>query len=257
MLYDYGFVEGHLGEDDEQFDCYVGPDESAPEVHVVHQLRAPDFKAHDEMKVFLGFPDAAAAKAAFLAHRNDEGAFGAMTTFPLERFRAKLSRRSPRSTSRIRATAPRAGAVKLRARGSGRVESYIDQLDAAAARRGAAAWGTSRPAPQGRSTTTRQSPRPSGGRGSWPTYRGARACSTDSERHDVSIRSRRRAPKEGNLVPMNACWLAALLKDLADFTGVNDATDDQVDALSHASNETNAVRTVFRGNPVPGAGRRI
>jgi predicted phage terminase large subunit-like protein len=59
------------------------------------------------------------------------------------------------------------------------------------------------------------------------------------------------------LVPMNATWLAAFLKELADFTGVNDATDDEVDALSHAWNETNAVRTVFRGNPVPGGGRRI
>jgi len=141
MLHDYGFIEGYLGEDDEELDCYVGPDESAPDVHIVHQLRAPDFKAHDEMKVFLGFPDAAAAKAAFLAHRNDAGAFGGMTVLPLERFRARLSRRQPTSTARIRATAPREGVVKLRAsRASARPDratAYIEQLDRAAARRGA------------------------------------------------------------------------------------------------------------------------
>lgn len=143
MLHDYGFVEGHLGEDDEELDCYIGPDEDAPDVHIVHQLRAPDFKAHDEMKVFLGFPDAAAAKDAFLAHRDDEGAFGGMTTLPLERFRDRLSRRAPDSTSRIRATAPRGRVATLRAprvtAGRGPVATYIDQLDANAARRGSEA----------------------------------------------------------------------------------------------------------------------
>ncbi len=143
MLHDYGFIEGYLGEDGEDLDCYVGPDESAPDVHVVHQLMAPDFKKHDEMKIFLGFPTAAAAKDSFLDHRSDVGAFGGMTTLPLERFRAKLTRRPPGSTSRIRASAPRARVATLRApkitAGAGRTATYIDQLDAAAARRGAEA----------------------------------------------------------------------------------------------------------------------
>jgi len=47
------------------------PDENAAFVYVVHQLAAPDFKRHDEDKVFLGFSDEASAKAAFLAHRQD------------------------------------------------------------------------------------------------------------------------------------------------------------------------------------------
>lgn len=141
MRHDYGYIEGWLGEDGEELDCYVGPDANAPDVHVVHQLKAPDFKAHDEMKVMLGFPDAAAAKDAYLAHRNDVGAFGAMTTFPLDRFKAKLKRRAPTSTTRIRARADTTGAAALRAPraivGHSRASLYVDQLVAAAKRQGA------------------------------------------------------------------------------------------------------------------------
>jgi len=104
MQHDYGFIEGHIGSDDDEVDCYIGPVESSPDVHIVHQLRAPDFKVHDEDKVMLGFSNADAAKRAYLAHRNDgERAFGGMSTVPLERFKAKLERRT--GTGKIRASA--------------------------------------------------------------------------------------------------------------------------------------------------------
>lgn len=143
MLHDYGFIEGVLGSDKDELDCYVGPDENAGHVHVVHQLKAPGYRAHDEDKTMLGFASADEARAAYLAHRNDgEKAFGSMSVIPLERFRAKLQRRAPTTTSKIHATAPRAGVVKLRGprpAGSGKTATYINQLDAAAQRRGAAA----------------------------------------------------------------------------------------------------------------------
>jgi len=103
MLYDYGYLEGVDGSDGEEVDVYLGPDESAHDVHVVHQKKAPAFNAHDEDKVFLGFPDAAAAKATFLAHRNDVGAFGGMSTIPLAEFKRKLRART--GTGKIRASA--------------------------------------------------------------------------------------------------------------------------------------------------------
>jgi phage gp29-like protein len=103
MLYDYGYIEGHLSGDDEELDCYVGPDPAADHVYVVHQRQAPDYKRHDEDKVFLGFASADAAKEAFLAHRNEERAFGSMSVIPLDEFRRKLKRRS--GTGKIRATA--------------------------------------------------------------------------------------------------------------------------------------------------------
>jgi len=105
MLHDYGFIEGVMGSDGEEVDCYIGPTEDAPDVHVVHQLRAPDFKVHDEDKTMIGFPDAASAKEAHLAHRNDgDRSFGGMSTIPLDRFKAKLQRRT--GTGKIRASAP-------------------------------------------------------------------------------------------------------------------------------------------------------
>lgn len=101
MLHDYGYIEGVMGSDGEEVDCYVGPDESAADVHVVHQKKAPDFKVHDEDKCFLGFSSPDTAKAAFLAHRNDEGAFGGMSTIPVDEFKRKLKRRT--GTGKIRA----------------------------------------------------------------------------------------------------------------------------------------------------------
>lgn len=113
MLHDYGFIEGVLGSDKEALDCYVGPDEDAKDVHVVKQLRAPDFKAHDEDKVMLGFRDAGDAKAAYLAHRNDgDRAFGGMGTIPVEEFKAKLIRR--RGTGPIRTSADPDSATSMR-----------------------------------------------------------------------------------------------------------------------------------------------
>lgn len=103
MLHDYGYVEGVMGSDKEELDVYLGPDENAPDVHVVHQLATPDYKRHDEDKTFLGFPDPAAAKAAYLAHRNDGSrAFGGMSTIPIETFKRKLKRRT--GTGKIRAS---------------------------------------------------------------------------------------------------------------------------------------------------------
>src|SRR5258706_9001706 len=95
MLYDYGYLEGHVGLDGEEVDCYLGPDESVPFVHVVHQLRAPEYRAHDEDKVMLGFADEAEARAGWAAHRDDaDRAYGGMTSMSLERFVAKLARRT-------------------------------------------------------------------------------------------------------------------------------------------------------------------
>lgn len=98
MRNDYGFLEDHLGVDGEELDVYLGPDQDAEDVHVVHQLKGPDYTSLDEDKVMLGFRDGAAAKAAYLAHRSDGAlgsrAFGSMATIPVERFRAQLKRRS-------------------------------------------------------------------------------------------------------------------------------------------------------------------
>jgi hypothetical protein len=106
MLLDYGFIEGYLSGDGEELDVYVGPDRETKMVYVVHQLRAPEYRAHDEDKIFLGFFSADHAQEAYLAHRSDgDKAFGGMSIIPLERFKAKLRRRGSESTNKIHASA--------------------------------------------------------------------------------------------------------------------------------------------------------
>lgn len=101
MRFDYGFIEGQVGSDGDEVDCYLGPDEGARFVYVVHQLKAPEFERHDEDKVMLGFASESDAKVAFLAHRNDgERAYGGMSVIPLESFVTKLERRT--GTGKIR-----------------------------------------------------------------------------------------------------------------------------------------------------------
>ena len=74
-------------------------------MHVVHQLKAPEFTKHDEDKILLGFHSAEAAKAAYVGQRPDSGAkaCGGMSVVPLDRFKAKLHRRT--GTGKIRAAA--------------------------------------------------------------------------------------------------------------------------------------------------------
>lgn len=95
MLWDYGFLHGVPGSDDEHLDCYIGPDPDAPHVFIVSQLKAPDFTEYDEQKCLLGFADAGAAHEAWRAHRNDgDRAFHSIRSMPRAEFLARLRRRS-------------------------------------------------------------------------------------------------------------------------------------------------------------------
>lgn len=96
----YGYLEGHTGADGEEVDCYLGPNEAAKFVYVVHQKKSPDFARFDEDKVFLGFDSEADAKASYFAHRSERDeagncpAYGGMSSMSLEAFKAKLKRRT-------------------------------------------------------------------------------------------------------------------------------------------------------------------
>ncbi len=94
MIHDYGYLKDYIGNDMEELDCYIGPNESARDVFVIHQLKTDGSKRFDEDKILLGFSDATAAMGAWAAHRNDGlAAFGGMAVKPLESFRAQLQRR--------------------------------------------------------------------------------------------------------------------------------------------------------------------
>jgi hypothetical protein len=87
MLYDYGEITNTDGADGEPVDVYVGPHPaSAREVHVVHQLKAPDFLVYDEAKCFVGFKSAGDAKKAYEAHYTNPAFWGGMESFPVGDF---------------------------------------------------------------------------------------------------------------------------------------------------------------------------
>jgi hypothetical protein len=90
MRYPYGYIRRTEGLDGDHVDVYVGPNENAENVYVVHQQKAPNFNKYDEDKCMLGFDSADAAKKAYLAHYNDDRFFGSMTVMPFEQFKTKV-----------------------------------------------------------------------------------------------------------------------------------------------------------------------
>jgi hypothetical protein len=89
MLFDYGYIRRTEGADGDHVDCYIGPDEEAPHVYVVHQRKAGDWKAYDEDKAMLGFRTKAEAVRAYLAHYDDPRFLGPVTRLPFEEFKDK------------------------------------------------------------------------------------------------------------------------------------------------------------------------
>jgi hypothetical protein len=90
MHFDYGYIRRTKGTDGDHVDVYVGPNEDADTVYVVHQMKKPDFKKYDEDKVMMGFGTAKEAKVAYLKQYDDPKFFGSMTSIPVEEFRKKV-----------------------------------------------------------------------------------------------------------------------------------------------------------------------
>jgi hypothetical protein len=90
MRYPYGYIRRTEGIDGDHVDVYVGPNEDAKNVYVVHQQKAPRFDRYDEDKCMLGFNSAEEAKKAYLMHYNDDRFFGSMTVMPFEQFKRKV-----------------------------------------------------------------------------------------------------------------------------------------------------------------------
>ena len=86
----YGYIRRTEGLDGEHVDVFLGSDETAETVYVIHQMKAPDFTEIDEQKVMLGFPNALEARRAYRAHYIDPRFFGGMTPMSVEEFRRKV-----------------------------------------------------------------------------------------------------------------------------------------------------------------------
>jgi Inorganic Pyrophosphatase len=86
----YGEIAGTEGVDGDPVDVYMGPDESAPEVYIVRQMKRKKWDAYDEDKCFLGFKSMAAAKKAYLDHYDDPRFFGGIIAMPVAEFIKKV-----------------------------------------------------------------------------------------------------------------------------------------------------------------------
>jgi Inorganic Pyrophosphatase len=88
-MYPYGYINRTEAVDGDQVDVYLGPDESADTVYVVHQRKYGDWAHYDEDKCMLNFPSESAAKAAYLKHYDDPRFLGPITALPVAEFVAK------------------------------------------------------------------------------------------------------------------------------------------------------------------------
>lgn len=87
FLYPYGFINNTDGEDNEEIDCFIGPNEMAPDVFIIHQMANDEY---DEDKVMFGFDSEEAARDAYLAHFDTQGHLGEITTIPFTEFKVML-----------------------------------------------------------------------------------------------------------------------------------------------------------------------
>lgn len=88
MFHDYDYIRGTMGVDGDAVDCFVGPNKESDKVFVIHQEN-PENGKFDEDKVMLGFDSLNYARAAYLAHYDDQAFLGKITIMNFEEFKKK------------------------------------------------------------------------------------------------------------------------------------------------------------------------
>ncbi len=89
MYHPYGYIRMSEGTDGDHVDCYLGEDEKADHVYIVHQNN-PKTGEYDEDKVMLGFASAEEAKQAYLKQYDRPEFFGSMDEVSMEKFKDML-----------------------------------------------------------------------------------------------------------------------------------------------------------------------
>lgn len=116
MNYDYGYIRGTNGNDNEAIDVYVGPDKKSIGAYVVHQHKIEDIKnpskyrvsrgkyickkcneesskckhSYDEDKVMLGFSSKDEAIKAYNSQYDHPGFLGPVSTYTMDEFKEML-----------------------------------------------------------------------------------------------------------------------------------------------------------------------
>lgn len=89
LTYDYGYARMTEGVDGDHVDVFIGPNENADNVYVIHtkDIKTGDF---DEDKCMLGFNSASEAKKAFLENYDNPDFFLGMDTMSFDKFKKKV-----------------------------------------------------------------------------------------------------------------------------------------------------------------------
>lgn len=91
MHNDYGYLRETGAHDGDHVDVFIGPfPDTAENVYVVRQMKAPTFTRYDEDKCMVGFNSEGEAEAAYRSHYNKAGFFGWIDTFPVAEFLAEV-----------------------------------------------------------------------------------------------------------------------------------------------------------------------
>ena len=89
MNFDYGRIGGTKGIDAEGVDIYLGPDDTAEKVYVVHQ-QDPFTRVYDEDKAMCDFPSKDSAIEGFLSQYDRPDFLGPVSEFTIKDFKAAL-----------------------------------------------------------------------------------------------------------------------------------------------------------------------
>ncbi len=94
----YGYVKNTVGADGDDYDCFLGPDPTAPFVWIVHQARPATGEIYDEDKAMIGFTTVHDAVSTYLKHYDDPAFFGSISQVTFEEFcqdMAQISKAEP------------------------------------------------------------------------------------------------------------------------------------------------------------------
>lgn len=114
----YGYIKRTTGADSEQVDLYLGPQPQSPHVYIVDQIH-PETGGFDEHKAFIGYPDEASARAAYLQAFSDgsgDARLGSISGLTVDEFKSwlKTSPKTPLAYSDpVRAAGDAANALGL------------------------------------------------------------------------------------------------------------------------------------------------
>lgn len=102
MAFPYGYIKRTNGADEDEIDCYVGPDPRSPTAFVVHQLD-PATGVYDEDKILIGFGSQVQAHAAWAWHHTQaELAFGGMTPMTIDQLKRWVGSTEPQVGEMLR-----------------------------------------------------------------------------------------------------------------------------------------------------------